>query len=222
MQRLLASLTVVNPFAMELAFTASNTRARRDHKKYLGLIDAIALLHQHQRPTRKIQMGTGFVEYIEVVKADIETADMIAREVFGGEELPPQTRVFFMAVKAMVSKLSVAMKVEPSDVKFTQRMIREHTGMSASSVKRHLRTLVELEQIERLRGGPNKLTVYRYDPNWATQKATGPGLGHPSVGPVAVNDHEHIGQLGQLNRGMPTGGNGKSASYPQVQAKSRR
>ena len=42
-QRLLQPLAVVNPYADELTFTAERTRTRRDHEKYLTLIDAIAL-----------------------------------------------------------------------------------------------------------------------------------------------------------------------------------
>ena len=42
-QRLLRPLRVVNPFAEQLTFIDDRTRTRRDHKKYLGLIKAIAL-----------------------------------------------------------------------------------------------------------------------------------------------------------------------------------
>jgi hypothetical protein len=45
---------VVNPFADRLTFLDDRTRTRRDHEKYLTLIDAITLLHQHQRPIRKL------------------------------------------------------------------------------------------------------------------------------------------------------------------------
>lgn len=48
-QRLLEPIAVVNPYAPQLAFSDAQTRTRRDHEKYLTLIDAIALLHQHQR-----------------------------------------------------------------------------------------------------------------------------------------------------------------------------
>ena len=51
-QRLLRPLFVANPFAEKLTFLDRLTRTRRDHAKYLTLIRAIALLHQHQRPTR--------------------------------------------------------------------------------------------------------------------------------------------------------------------------
>ena len=52
-QRLLRPLEVVNPWADELTFPDDRPRMRRDHKKYLGLINAIALLHQYQRPVLK-------------------------------------------------------------------------------------------------------------------------------------------------------------------------
>jgi hypothetical protein len=42
-QRLLDPLLVANPFAKELRFSSSATRARRDHMKYLTLIRSIAL-----------------------------------------------------------------------------------------------------------------------------------------------------------------------------------
>jgi hypothetical protein len=36
-----------------LTFPADKTRTRRDHMKYLTLIRAIALLHKHQRETKR-------------------------------------------------------------------------------------------------------------------------------------------------------------------------
>ena len=45
-QRLLKPLRVYNTYAEQLSFIGSQTRYRRDHQKYLTLIDTIALLHQ--------------------------------------------------------------------------------------------------------------------------------------------------------------------------------
>ena len=45
-QRLLQPLAVINPYADQLTFLDDKTRTRRDHEKYLTLIDSIALLHQ--------------------------------------------------------------------------------------------------------------------------------------------------------------------------------
>jgi hypothetical protein len=52
-QRLLESVTVANPFAPKLTFPSQTLQARRDNKKYLALIKAVTLLHQHQRSKKK-------------------------------------------------------------------------------------------------------------------------------------------------------------------------
>lgn len=68
-QTLLRPLAVVNPFAEQLSFASDRVRLRRDHVKYLALIDAIALLHQHQRPVQTVEVDGAAVEYIEVSRA---------------------------------------------------------------------------------------------------------------------------------------------------------
>ena len=54
-QRLLAPVAVRNRYAPRLTFLDTQTRTRRDHEKYLTLIDAIALLHQHQREIHQVK-----------------------------------------------------------------------------------------------------------------------------------------------------------------------
>ena len=54
-QSLLDRLKVVNPFADSLTFLDDKTRTRRDHMKYLTLIRAVALLHQHQRRVHTVE-----------------------------------------------------------------------------------------------------------------------------------------------------------------------
>ena len=58
-QRLLRPLAVVNPFADQLTFLSDRTRTRRDHEKYLCLIDTIAVLHQYQRPLKTLHLAAG-------------------------------------------------------------------------------------------------------------------------------------------------------------------
>jgi hypothetical protein len=50
-QRLLACRPVVIPYAERIRFPAVAVHHRRDHERFLGLIEASALLHQHQRLT---------------------------------------------------------------------------------------------------------------------------------------------------------------------------
>jgi len=54
-QQLLKPLAVINPYADQLTFIDDKTRTRRDHEKYLTLIDSIALLHQYQREINTIE-----------------------------------------------------------------------------------------------------------------------------------------------------------------------
>ena len=145
-QRLLRPLDVVNPWADELTFTTDRTRTRRDHEKYLTLIDAIALLHQHQRPVeRDPESG----EFIRVTLDDIALANRLAPELLGRtlDELPPQTRRLLEAVKQTVKARRKERDVEQSLALFSRRDLQAASGWSYSQVKRHLFRLQELEYV---------------------------------------------------------------------------
>jgi len=90
-QRLLKPLAILNPYAQFLTFPDQTTRLRRDHEKYLTLIDTIAFVHQHQREIKIVQRGEQSIEYIKVTLADIDQANAIAHDVPGRslDELPP-------------------------------------------------------------------------------------------------------------------------------------
>ena len=100
---------MVNPFADRLTFADTATRTRRDHVKYLTLIAAVTLLHQHQREIKTATSGQGtgttVVRYIETAPADITLANSLAHEVLGRslDELPPGTRRLLDALHAHVT-----------------------------------------------------------------------------------------------------------------------
>ncbi len=155
-QRLLRTLTVVNPYAEQLSFHAQHPRARRDHEKYLTLIDAIALLHQHQRPIKQAVSGERTIDYIEVTRADIEAAHAIAHEVLGRslDELPPVTRKLLQAVSRYVAERAQADGVVRDQLRFTRRELREACGWGDTQLRLHLERLAELELIAGERSGP--------------------------------------------------------------------
>src|SRR5207249_4569608 len=64
-QRLLRPMPIVIPYAPLLRFPQKPLRTRRDHRKYLALIEAVAFLHQHQRPTREAVVDGEAVGYVE-------------------------------------------------------------------------------------------------------------------------------------------------------------
>ena len=162
-QRLLRPLAVVNPYAQHLTFLSDKTRMRRDHRKYLGLIRAIALLHQHQRPIRSAAGPNGEpIEYVEATLADIEAAGNLANDVLGRtlDELAPQTRTLLGLLTDMVSGQCDKMSLKQSDYRFTRREVREHTGWGLTQLKVHLKRLEELEYLLPHLGGRGRAYVY--------------------------------------------------------------
>lgn len=55
-QHLLKPVALVNEFTPYLSYPSRSLVTRRDHEKYLGLIDAIAFLHQHQREAKTMEI----------------------------------------------------------------------------------------------------------------------------------------------------------------------
>jgi DNA primase catalytic core len=142
-QRLLLSVDVLNPYAPGLTFPTGRTRNRRDHEKYLTLIDAIALLHQHQRAARTLPNGQ---RYIEVTLDDIALANQLAPEVLGRslDELPPQTRRLLDYIRKLVKEKGQAEGAKAAAT-FSRRELRDLCGWSLTQVRAHLERLVELE-----------------------------------------------------------------------------
>jgi DNA primase len=147
-QRLLEPVAVVNPYALQLTFSDAQTRARRDHEKYLTLIDVIALLHQHQRERHTVEREGVSLSYLEVTPRDIALANRLAAGVLGHslDELPPQTRRCLTVLDRWITTQCTAQR-ERGDVRFTARELREVTGLGPTQVKLHLRRLAELEYV---------------------------------------------------------------------------
>jgi DNA primase len=160
-QRLLQPLAVVNPYAQFLTFLDDRTRTRRDHEKYLTLIDAIVLLHQHQRPI-KTTAGAQPMRYIEATLEDIALANRLAHDVLGRalDELPPQTRRLLKLVASMVEAQCAEHAIKRSDYRFSRRQVREHTRWGDTQLKIHLGRLVELEYLLVHRGGRGQSFEY--------------------------------------------------------------
>jgi DNA primase len=148
-QRLLQPLAVVNDYAERLTFVSERTRTRRDHEKYLSLIDAVTLLHQHQRPVETRQVNGRGVPYIRATLDDIALANRLAPEILGRslDELPPQTRRLLSHVKALVRAHCKQRSVEQPLALFSRRDLSALSGWSYSQIKRHLSRLQEQDCI---------------------------------------------------------------------------
>jgi DNA primase catalytic core len=148
-QRLLASLAVVNPYAKCLTFSDSRTRTRRDHMKYLTLIRAIALLHQHQRQVQSASVNGRELRYIEASADDVRLANRLAHAVLGRslDELPPGTRRLLALIEAHVAGLAEQEGQPRERVRFTRRELREALGWGDTQLKVHLGRLASLELV---------------------------------------------------------------------------
>ncbi|MGH8703584.1 MAG: toprim domain-containing protein [Burkholderiales bacterium] len=233
-QRLLRSLGVLNPYAERLSFPDSATRLRRDHEKYLTLIDTIALLHQYQREVKTAIEGGKPIDYVEVALDDIALANALAHEVLGRslDELPPQTRRLLATLDAFVAERAKRQAFPRSAVRFSRRELREATGWGDTQLKIHLARLVEMEYAIAHRA-KNGVFVYElvydgqgkdgrpfvpglidaealrsvYDPNRSGQEPARSAPGRGAVGPWS-----------EAGRASPSAEDPASARLPEAEA----
>jgi DNA primase catalytic core len=198
-QRLLQTVDVLNPYAPSLTFATARTRNRRDHEKYLTLIDAIALLHQHQRETRTLPGGQRF---IEVTLDDIALANELAPEILGRslDELPPQTR----RLLGHIRELMKSKKVGAGTACFSRKEIRDLCGWSLTQVSVHLERLVALEYLALRHGRLGSAFVYEILFDLATPEA----VAHIGLIEIAKLRHDYKTDLTGFCRGV-SGQNGQ-------------
>jgi hypothetical protein len=147
-QRLLEPAPVVIPFADRLSFPTSWMRTRRDHARFLNLIEVSAFLHQHQRERRH---GA-----ICAAVADYAVAYELSRDVLA-ETLADVRRPLRDAFRR-IQELSLK-----RDGTVSRREIREALNLPDSTVRRWLHELLELEYLsvaESSRGGAGRATSY--------------------------------------------------------------
>jgi hypothetical protein len=185
-QALLEPVHVVNPFADRLTFLDDKTRTRRDHMKYLTLIRAIALLHQHQRPRRSIEHRGQALRYIEVTESDIALANRLAHEVLGRtlDELPPQTRTLLSRIHCWVQGECERLALRRCDLRFTRRQMRDVTGWGDTQLKVHIGRLADLEYVlvHRMKVGQGHEYELLYDGEGEAGERFVMGLSGPGIG----------------------------------------
>jgi DNA primase len=179
-QRLLKAVEVLNPYSAQLTFPDQATRMRRDHEKYLTLIDTVALVHQHQRELKVTVRDGQAIEYVEATLADVALANELAHEVLGRslDELPPQTRRVLEAVDRFVAARAKEQATERAQVRFSRRELREATSIGDTQLRLHLDRLVGLEYLLVHRGARGSSFVYElvYDGAGRDGRPFVPGL----------------------------------------------
>ena len=217
--RLLRPLAVVNNYAHQLQFLTDQTRRRRDHVKYLTLIQSVALLHQYQREVKTIEIEGKSIEYIEVIPRDIQIANQLSNYVLGRsiDELAPQTRRLLLAMFELIRTESQSQQMELVEYRFTRRFLRERLKWGATQLRIHLDRLVEMEYVLIHIAGRGKVTQYEllFDGRGREGELTLCGLIDPStlVDPQSRSPEREDSQIGASTTMQLTESNGNLAGF---------
>jgi hypothetical protein len=192
-QRLLRPIAVVNNHVHDDPdFPDHMTRTRRDHMKFLTLIETIALLHQHQREIKTDTRDGETLEYIEATKEDVKLARELVRQVLAPslDELPAHTRRLLVRIENMAQEECERLQVESAEYRFTRRTVRQFTRWGDTQLRLHLRRLEEMEYLMVRRGGPGQTFVYQlrfdYDANRAGLEGNCAGINGDCAGGARV------------------------------------
>lgn len=160
----LNKVTVVIPYADAIEFPASWLRTRRDHQRFLNLIEVIAFLYQHQRRL-KSDAQTG-LQYIEANLHDYEIARKLAEDILPDtlSDLKKPVADFKDRIEEHLEVLAKTKKLGKHDLTFTRRMIREETGLPNYRIKDLFAELEELEYLEVEKGQRGSMFRYRLVP----------------------------------------------------------
>lgn len=135
-QRLLQPVKVVNPYAHLLRFPERWLRTRRDHVRFLNLIEALTFLHQYQRERQHDASG---LEYIASTVADYGAAYAMAGEL---------VRASVSELKKPAGELLDVIRAHGAGERtFTRRQVRQWSGLPNHQVKALMSELEDLEWV---------------------------------------------------------------------------
>lgn len=159
-QRLLDPVAVAIPFAELLTFPTSWLRTRRDNLRMLNLIEAVAFLHQFQRPRKRLPTG---VEYVEASVEDYAIAYSLATTAlgFGLDELRKPARDLLALMESKAKALAEDRGATLAGITFTRRDVRSWSGLPNHQVKLAMHELEELEYIEVEKAARGSRFMYR-------------------------------------------------------------
>jgi hypothetical protein len=157
----------VNPYAPQLRFPSHTVRLRREVHKYIGLMDALALLFQHQRLVKTFTEAGVTYRYVEVAREDVAIANrLIALHLTRVlSDLPGGAQKLLVTIQAYVNEEAEARGTDPAGVAFSRRQIRERLEWSDHQVNGSLEKLVRLELIDVAAGSFGKRYVYTLSPD---------------------------------------------------------
>jgi len=170
-QRLLRKILVVNPFAEFLSFPSSKLKTRRDHEKFLRLINTICFLHQYQRKVKTKKLDDGEpIEYIECTLEDYAIAyELLSDGVLDHtlDDLPSPARKLLELAKKYLHCRAAAEQVPVEKIIFERKDIREYTSWSFAQVRNNFRILRDYEYIQLIKAKNGLANQYRLNGNYS-------------------------------------------------------
>lgn len=158
-QRLLEPVRVLIPFGAGLSFPSRWLRTRRDHERFLSLIDAAAFLHQYQRESGEMEENGHTFRFIRANIDDYRLAWQLAREVLRStlHELSREARELLDAARGLTAG-------QQAGTSFTRRDLRDQTGWLDHRTRTALQELVQMEYLEVIGGSQGTTYQYRVVP----------------------------------------------------------
>jgi hypothetical protein len=170
-QRLLRKILVVNPFAEFLSFPSSKLKTRRDHEKFLRLINAICFLNQFQRKVKTKKLDDGEpIEYIECTLEDYAIAyELLSDGVLDHtlDDLPSPARKLLELTKKYLYRRAGTEQVPVEKIIFERKDIREYTSWSFAQVRNNFRILRDYEYIQLIKAKNGLANQYRLNGNYS-------------------------------------------------------
>jgi energy-coupling factor transporter ATP-binding protein EcfA2 len=159
-QLLLQKRNIVNDFARFLDFPVGGVRTRRDHDRFLDLIAGVCFLRQYQKKEEQ-------EEGLPFIRCDLEdyriayglTVNAILPHTM--DDLPQGTHILYDDIRRRLRNEALDNGVRITDISFTQRQVRETTGLGHTWVKANIKKLVDYEYLDACGGGERRKTYYR-------------------------------------------------------------
>ena len=118
--------------------------------RFIDLIAAVCFLRQYQKEPKTSYAGKSYIECdIEDYRVAHQVMSQILPSTLG--ELPASAKRVYEETEKLIESRALHLDVPSSEIRITQRELREHSGLGHELIKKNLRLLAEWEYV-RVRG----------------------------------------------------------------------
>ena len=150
-QSALQSIKIINPFINKIQFPAHLVRTRRDHLRFLNLIEVVTFLYQYQRE-KKVYKG---IEYLESTTEDYRIAHDLMKGIMSHslDLLSKSSRDLYCQIKSKFNG--------NGNREFNKREISNISNWPVYRVRDNIKELIESGYVEKTTKGIGKTAFYR-------------------------------------------------------------